>query len=266
MKTRTTRTDHITEDAMGIWREQQGWKASGSSDAATEPWSYFIETVASLPEAPVAMPSLMEELIAFSGVTRSLLEAVEAKDGDTRGHCERVATLSRRLAVAAGCHSELVEEATVCGLLHDIGKIGVPDHVLKKTDRLTDEEFLAIKSHSEVGERILGCMPELHRIRAGVRSHHERWDGRGYPDGLAEHDIPLLGRIVGIADAYDAMRSNRVYRRSMSRADALNEIANGAGHQFDPELAVCFLSMMQADHAATSFQFPHGAASARRSA
>lgn len=251
---------------MGTWREQQGWKAKGSAEAASEPWGFIIETVASLPEAPIAMPSLMEELIAFSGVTRTLLEAVEAKDGDTRGHCERVATLSRRLAIAAGCHSELVEEATVCGLLHDVGKIGVPDHVLKKTGRLDDEEFAAIKTHSEIGERILGCMPELERIRAGVRSHHERWDGRGYPDGLAEHDIPLLGRIVGIVDAYDAMRSNRVYRNSMSRDDALNEIANGAGHQFDPELAVCFLSMMQAEQSTTTFHFPRGAVPARRSA
>ena len=266
MQTRATRTHHITEDELGIWRERQGWTATGAADSKKEPWDFIIETVASLPEAPIAMPSLMEELIAFSGVTRSLLEAVEAKDGDTRGHCERVATLSRRLAIAAGCDSEFVEEATVCGLLHDVGKIGVPDHVLKKTDRLTDEEFISIKSHCEIGERILGCMPELDRIRAGVRSHHERWDGRGYPDGLAEHDIPLLGRIIGIVDAYDAMRSNRVYRRSMSRDDALNEIANGAGHQFDPELAVCFLSMMQAEQAATTYQFPHGAVPARRSA
>jgi HD-GYP domain-containing protein (c-di-GMP phosphodiesterase class II) len=264
MKTRTARTHAMTDIAQGTWREQQGWNVQGTTDA--EPPGFVIETVASRPGTLIQVPSLLDELIEFSGVTRSLLEAVEAKDGATRGHCERVAELSRRLAVAAGCKVDLVEEATVCGLLHDVGKIGVPDHVLLKTDRLNDDEFEAIKKHSEIGERILGCMPELERIRAGVRSHHERWDGRGYPDGLAEHEIPFLGRIVGIVDAYDAMRSNRIYRKSLSRDDALNEIASGAGTQFDPDLAVCFLSLLKVEEAGAAYRFPRGAVPTRRSA
>lgn len=264
MKTRTARTHDMTDTSQRTWREQQGWNVQGTADA--EYPGFIIETVASRPGTLIQVPSLLDELIEFSGVTKSLLEAVEAKDGATRGHCERVAELSRRLAVAAGCKADLVEEATVCGLLHDVGKIGVPDHVLLKTDRLSDDEFEAIKKHSEIGERILGCMPELDRIRAGVRSHHERWDGRGYPDGLAEHEIPFLGRIVGIVDAYDAMRSNRVYRKSLSREDALNEIASGAGTQFDPDLAVCFLSLLKVEEAGAAYRFPRGAVPTRRSA
>ena len=264
MKNRTTRTNTISSGEQGLWRSQQGWNMTDAG--ASEPQGYVVETLRSRPDLSIAVPSLMNELIEFSGVTRSLLEAVEAKDGATRGHCERVAEFSRRLAVASGCNAELVEEATVCGLLHDVGKIGVPDHILLKTDRLDDEEFEIIKTHSEIGERILGCMPELQRIRAGVRSHHERWDGRGYPDGIAEEEIPLLGRIVGITDAFDAMCSNRVYRKSLAREDALNEIASGAGSQFDPELAVCFLSMMKNEESEAAYRFPQEAVPTRRSA
>jgi HD-GYP domain-containing protein (c-di-GMP phosphodiesterase class II) len=192
---------------------------------------------------PVDGTSVLSELVAFSGVTRALLETIEAKDPCTRGHCDRVADLSRRLAIHSGCDEQTVDEATVCGWLHDVGKIGVPDAVLQKTGRLTDAEFEAVKRHPATGERILGCLPQIETIRAGVRSHHERWDGRGYPDGLSGESIPLLGRIVAIADAFDAMRSNRTYRNERSLSDALHEIAVHAGSQFDPFLAACFLDM-----------------------
>lgn len=208
--------------------------------------------------------SVLGELVAFSGVTRALLETIEAKDPSTRGHCDRVAALSRRLAIHAGCDEQTVDEATVCGWLHDVGKIGVPDAVLQKTGRLTDDEFEAIKRHPATGERILGCLPQIEGIRAGVRSHHERWDGRGYPDGLAGESIPLLGRIVAITDAFDAMRSNRTYRNERSLSEALHEIAVHAGTQFDPYLAACFLDMNFINDEST--RMPRPGTSLRRSA
>jgi HD-GYP domain-containing protein (c-di-GMP phosphodiesterase class II) len=192
--------------------------------------------------------SILKELVAFSGVTRALLETIEAKDPSTRGHCDRVASLSRRLAMAAGCDDQLIDEATVCGWLHDVGKIGVPDHILQKTGPLTDEEFTVVQRHSITGERILGSLPQIDAIRDGVRSHHERWDGRGYPDGLAGDAIPLIGRIVAVADAFDAMCSKRAYRDGMPAPQACAEIAACAGTQLDPFLVACFLEMNPMEH------------------
>ena len=209
--------------------------------------------------------SVLKELVAFSGVTRALLETIEAKDPSTRGHCDRVASLSRRLAIAAGCDDQLIDEATACGWLHDVGKIGVPDHILQKTGPLTDEEFTIVKRHSITGERILGSLPQIDAIREGVRSHHERWDGRGYPDGLAGESIPLIGRIVAIADAFDAMCSKRAYRDGIPAARACAEIAACAGTQLDPYLVSCFLGMNPMEHVVV-MQIPSVEGSLRHSA
>lgn len=229
---RTERSRMIEQDARGRTRHTTELPSMLNDDAA-----------APLCLHPADETSVLSELVAFSGVTRALLETIEAKDPSTRGHCDRVAALSRRLATHAGCDEQTIDEATVCGWLHDVGKIGVPDAVLQKTGPLTDDEFEAIKRHPATGERILGCLPQVDGIRAGVRSHHERWDGRGYPDGLSGESIPLLGRIVAIADAFDAMRSNRTYRNERPLSDTLREIAKHAGTQFDPYLASCFLDM-----------------------
>jgi HD-GYP domain-containing protein (c-di-GMP phosphodiesterase class II) len=224
------------------------------------------ETVASPPDGMrLATPSILQELVEFSGVTLTLLETIEARDTMTRGHSERVAGLSRRLAQSAGCDAHMVDEATVCGLLHDVGKVGIPDRVLSKPGPLTDAEFGIMQRHPEIGERILGCLPALADIRTGVRSHHERWDGRGYPDGIAGESIPLLGRIVAIADAFDAMCSNRVYKLCTTQQVALKQIAAGSGSQFDPFLASCFLHIHKEESQAT-YRFPRGVLPERRSA
>jgi diguanylate cyclase (GGDEF)-like protein len=181
---------------------------------------------------------------------RALAEAVDAKDNYTRGHSQRVAEYARDLAEACGYDSGFVEVVFVSGTLHDVGKIGVPDEILKKTSRLTDEEFEQIKLHPELGERIVVQIPELRDALPGVRSHHERFDGCGYPDGLAGTDIPLIARILAVADAFDAMTSDRSYRQGMSFEDAVAQIESGADVQFDPVLAATFVALMRERRAA----------------
>ena len=131
------------------------------------------------------------------------------------------------------------------GTLHDVGKIGVPDEILKKTGKLTDAEFAMVKLHPELGERIVSQIPQLKETLTGIRNHHERWDGRGYPDGLAGEQIPILARILAVADTFDAMTSDRPYRPGMPIGRALDEIERGAGTQFDPEYAIRFVELFR---------------------
>lgn len=177
----------------------------------------------------------------FLGTLEALSTAIDAKDRYTCGHSRRVAFLSRELAREAGLSRSIVERVHISGLVHDVGKIGVPESVLCKPGRLTDEEFALIKKHPEIGVRILRDIPNFEDIIPGVMSHHERYDGRGYPHNLAGEEIPLFGRIIGIADAFDAMSSTRTYRRALSATDVIEEISRCAGSQFDPELVPHFL-------------------------
>lgn len=179
----------------------------------------------------------------FFGSLRAMTAAIDAKDRYTCGHSERVAHLASRLAGAIGQDAEQVERVHIAGLLHDVGKIGVPESVLTFPGRLSDEQFAFIKQHPEIGHGILKDIRELEDVRPGVLTHHERWDGRGYPRGLAGEDIPLLGRLLALADTFDAMSSSRSYRPAMPREKVLAEIARCAGTQFDPALAVTFLQL-----------------------
>lgn len=179
----------------------------------------------------------------FLGTLEAITASIDAKDRYTCGHSRRVAYLSRELAMRAGLDAAVVERVHIAGLVHDVGKIGVPEAVLSKPGRLTDEEFDLIKKHPEIGVRILRDIPNFDDIIPGVMSHHERFDGRGYPQRLAGLEIPLFGRIVGIADAFDAMSSTRTYRRALSSDDVLAEMLRCAGSQFDPELIPHFLEI-----------------------
>jgi len=174
---------------------------------------------------------------------RSLTSAVDAKDAYTCGHSERVALLGRYLAVQIGLSPDEVEQVYMAGLLHDVGKIGVPESVLQKAGRLTSEEFEIIKKHPRIGARILADVKQLERIVPGVLHHHERFDGHGYPDGLTAEEIPLIGRIICLADCFDAITSNRTYRKALPLEVALGEIRRCAGTQFDPVLAESFLGI-----------------------
>jgi HD-GYP domain-containing protein (c-di-GMP phosphodiesterase class II) len=179
----------------------------------------------------------------FLGTLGAISASIDAKDRYTCGHSERVAMLSMQLAQAAGLPDEVVDRVRICGLVHDVGKIGVPEHVLRKPGNLTDEEYDQIRMHPEIGHRILRDIPQLSDVLPGVLHHHERWDGSGYPSGLIGERIPLMARIIGIADAYDAMRSTRTYRDAMQHATVLSEIRRCSGIQFDPALTPLFVRL-----------------------
>lgn len=180
-------------------------------------------------------------------VVQTLAAAIDAKDNYTNGHSARVAVYSREIARRAGYSEKAQNDIYMMGLLHDVGKIGVPDAVINKPGKLTDEEFEKIKNHPVMGARILKSIKEMPQLVTGARWHHERYDGRGYPDGLKGTDIPEEARIIGVADAYDAMTSNRSYRRSMEQSAVREQVEKGKGTQFDPRCADIMLQMIDED-------------------
>jgi len=170
---------------------------------------------------------------------RAIAATIDAKDGYTHRHSERVATLAGRIAAELGLGAEQQELAELSALVHDVGKIAVPDSILNKPGRLTDEEFAEMRKHTAHGVRILANIksPLVSAVLPGVQSHHEKWDGSGYPDGLSGDGIPLLGRLLGIADFLDALMSPRAYHAAKSLDEVVKLIAEGAGVHFDPEMA-----------------------------
>jgi HD-GYP domain-containing protein (c-di-GMP phosphodiesterase class II) len=189
-----------------------------------------------------------EQKNMFIGSLEAVSAALDAKDRYTFGHSERVAHLGMRLAQAIGLAPDEVERIRISGLVHDVGKIGVPEAVLCKTGRLTDDEFEQIKKHPRIGYNILKGIPKMADVLDGVLYHHERWDGRGYPTRLAGEAIPLYGRILAVADTFDAMSSTRSYRRAMPREKVLAEIVNCSGTQFDPSLTAPFVALDFAEY------------------
>lgn len=181
----------------------------------------------------------------FQTTVSGFAQALEESDVYTRGHSERVATYAELISRALTLPESEVLRIVKAGLMHDIGKIGIRYDMLNKPGKLTPEEVRVFRTHPEKGKRILDPVPCLHGLIDGCWCHHEWWDGGGYPRGLRGHDIPLVGRIVAIADAYDAMTSDRAYRRALPHEVAIGEIDRCAGTQFDPELAVAFLRVIE---------------------
>ena len=188
-----------------------------------------------------------EKMMLSMKMLETLAGTLDAKDKYTNGHSMRVAFYSTRLAEELEWDKERVSVLRYEALLHDIGKIGVPDAILNKPSRLSEMEFGLIKSHTIVGADILKNMIAVPGASKVARYHHERFDGKGYPDGLQGTEIPFNARIVGIADAYDAMSSDRIYRKALSHDEIRKELINGRGTQFDPELLDKFVEMLDSD-------------------
>lgn len=180
-------------------------------------------------------------------IMKTLASTIDAKDRYTNGHSLRVAMYSKEIARRCGMSKREQKEIYHMGLLHDIGKIGVPDTIINKRDRLTDEEYEAIRQHPRIGSDILRTIEQIPDIMVGARWHHERFDGTGYPDGLKGLDIPEYARIIGVADAYDAMTSKRSYRDILPQEVVRSELENGKGSQFDPVFAEVMIQMIDDD-------------------
>jgi putative nucleotidyltransferase with HDIG domain len=181
-------------------------------------------------------------MAAAAGSAQALLAGLAARDGYTEEHSKAVVdfalAIGRRLGLAD------LRNLEWAALLHDIGKIGVSDAILRKPGKLTEEEWVEMRRHAEIGERIIAATPELAHLARTVRAEHERWDGTGYPDGLMGHEIPLASRIVFVSDAYHAMTSDRPYRAALPAAEARAELERNAGTQFDPTVVAAALAVL----------------------
>jgi len=178
-------------------------------------------------------------------VLQRLSAAAEHRDDETGAHLRRMSKLCGRLARAAGLDEESAEEIEQASLLHDVGKIGIPDDILHKPGRLTGDERAVMQTHTTIGAELLAgsSSPLLRTAEAIARTHHERWDGTGYPDGLIGEEIPLAGRIAAICDVFDALLTERPYKRAWSLEETLGYIDAERGRHFDPELAAIFLAI-----------------------
>ena len=185
------------------------------------------------------------ERVLFEETAEALANAIDAKDKYTHGHSARVAMISRQIAEKAGYSEEFCEQVYYAALLHDVGKIGIHDAILNKEGKLTEEEFQEIKLHPVFGNQILSGIQQSPYLCLGAHYHHERYDGTGYPDHLAGEDIPVIARIISVADAYDAMTSSRSYREPISEAKVKEEIRKGSGTQFDPKFAEIMLGLIE---------------------
>jgi len=188
---------------------------------------------------------LTDQLEQTESVIFALARAVEAKDSYTKEHILRIANYAERLGRALNLESQEILAIRYGGILHDIGKIGVSEAILRKPGPLTEQEWLEIRKHPIIGESIIQPMRFANKVGPIVRGHHERWDGKGYPDGLKEKAIPLGARIVALVDSYDAMTTDRPYRKALSVKRACREIEQDAGSKFDPELVPIFLKLLK---------------------
>ena len=183
-------------------------------------------------------------------VLRGLVHAIDTKDRYTKRHSEDVARYATFLAYRIGLDDAMIAIVKRAGLLHDVGKIGIPDAILRKPGKLTAEEYDIVKQHVALGDMIVRDVPDIDLVRAGIRHHHERWDGDGYLTGLAGEEIPLIARVLAVGDAFSAMTTTRPYRKALDVREALMRLADAAGTQLDEELVAAFITGIESDPAA----------------
>lgn len=216
--------------------------ALGSATSKTR--SENLENIIRRADDSMYKKKLLESKSLHSSLLKSIRTTLEEKSHETEAHATRLVGLSNRLGHALGLEKDKLYELELLSNLHDIGKIGIPNQILNKPGPLTEEEWLEMKKHPEIGFRIAQSTAELGGIAQYILCHHERWDGRGYPQGLAGEDIPLLSRIISVVDSFDAMTDNRVYQKGRSKEAALREIEKCSGSQFDPSIAKLFIEIM----------------------
>lgn len=196
-------------------------------------------------EDALARQKLLEKKSHHNAILTSIMATMYERSFETEAHAERIARLSQRIGQRMGLSQDQLDRLRLFSMLHDIGKIGIHDRILKKPDKLTDDEWVEMKKHPEIGSRIAQSTPELTVVADLILTHHERWDGHGYPKGLAGEEIPLLSRILSVADAFDAMTENRVYHQGISEEEAETEIRSNAGSQFDPDVVDIFREVLR---------------------
>jgi putative two-component system response regulator len=189
----------------------------------------------------------LRERLLTPTLTSALANAIEAREEGMRGHCERLTVLAMRLGLSLGIGAEEIETIRLGALLHDIGKIGIPDRILLKPGSLTPEETDLMRTHTIIGDNLLEPIDLLAVVRPIVRSHHERWDGDGYPDGVAGEEIPLGARIMAVADSVEAMSAKRVYREPLCEPEIVRELERGRGTQWDPTLVDLVLGLIDSE-------------------
>jgi HD-GYP domain-containing protein (c-di-GMP phosphodiesterase class II) len=241
---RVSRKFRIESSLALLLASDLGYAAFGMVIAAL--WEQIGAFAAALVLVPLfvarwTMGQFAEQQRAYAETMAALCQAVETKDFYTRGHSERVSRGSGMIARRIGMRPERVEAIKFAGMLHDVGKLGVPTKVLQKTGPLTEEEYAAIQLHPMRGLEIVREIGFLNEALAGIMHHHERVDGRGYPMGFAGHEIPEFARIIAVADAFDSMTSTRSYRQARRIDEAVDELRKGAGTQFDPLLVDAFI-------------------------
>lgn len=195
------------------------------------------------PVAPRGGLGVTDASPAVDAPIEALVGGIDRRDPTNRGHSRRVAVLCRLLAEAIGCEAEEIRTAELAGLVHDVGKVALPGRILRKPGPLDRREYAQVRKHPQIGCRLLRGWLGMRCVLDAVRHHHERWDGLGYPKGLRGDRIPKLARIVAIADAYDAMTSDRPYRAAMSREQAFVELKRSSGTHFDPAMVPAFLAL-----------------------
>ena len=182
---------------------------------------------------------------ALRGTVEALITLVEERDISLKHHSQQVTGLVHDLSLAMEMAVEEVQVVALAGLLHDIGKVAIPDAILQKPDPLTEEESAQLRRHSVVGAEVIGHIPSLRPLVPVIRAHHERWDGHGYPDHLEGGEIPFAARLIAVADAYTVMITDRPYQQACSSADALMELRRCTGTQFDPQIVEALINLVQ---------------------